>query len=160
MNIISKMYCRIFQFCFHLALPILPYREPKIYKNVADIVKLLKKNKVQSVLLVTDSGLRSSGSTVFLENLFKKNNIHLAVYDKTCANPTVYNVEDARKVYIEQKCKCIIAFGGGSSMDCAKAVGARIAYPKRQVNQLKVCLKFFTQNSSVNCYSNNCRNRQ
>ena len=45
MNIISKMYCRIFQFCFHLALPILPYREPKIYKNVADIVKLLKKNK-------------------------------------------------------------------------------------------------------------------
>ncbi len=141
MNIISKMYCRIFQFCFHLALPILPYREPKIYKNVADIVKLLKKNKVQSVLLVTDSGLRSSGSTVFLENLFKKNNIHLAVYDKTCANPTVYNVEDARKVYIEQKCKCIIAFGGGSSMDCAKAVGARIAYPKRQVNQLKGLLK-------------------
>ena len=44
MNIISKAYCRIFQFCFHLALPILPYREPKIYKNVADIVKLLKKN--------------------------------------------------------------------------------------------------------------------
>ncbi len=141
MNIISKMYCRIFQFCFHLALPILPYREPKIYKNVADIVKLLKKNKVQSVLLVTDSGLRSSGSTVFLENLFKKNNIHLAVYDKTCANPTVYNVEEARNVYIEKKCKCIIAFGGGSSMDCAKAVGARIAYPKRQVNQLKGLLK-------------------
>ena len=47
MNIISKAYCRIFQFCFHLALPILPYREPKIYKNVADIVKLLKKNKLK-----------------------------------------------------------------------------------------------------------------
>lgn len=141
MNIISKAYCRIFQFCFHLALPILPYREPKIYKNVADIVKLLKKNKVQSVLLVTDSGLRSSGSTVFLENLFKKNNINLEVYDKTCANPTVYNVEEARKVYIEKKCKCIIAFGGGSSMDCAKAVGARIAYPKKTLNQLKGLLK-------------------
>ena len=92
---------------------------------------------MQSVLLVTDSGLRSSGSTVFLENLFKKNNIHLAVYDKTCANPTVYNVEDARKVYIEQKCKCIIAFGGGSSMDCAKAVGARIAYPKKTSQSIK-----------------------
>lgn len=141
MNIISKAYCRAFQFCFHLALPILPYREPKIYKNVSDIMKLLKKNKIQSALLVTDSGLRNGGSTVFLENLFKKNNINLEVYDKTCANPTVYNVEEARKIYIEKKCECIIAFGGGSSMDCAKAVGARIAYPKKEVNQLKGLLK-------------------
>lgn len=141
MNIISKAYCRIFQFCFHMALPILPYREPKIYKNVADIVKLLKKNKIQSVLLVTDSGLRNGGSTAFLEELFEKNSIYLAVYDKTCANPTVGNVEEARKLYIEKKCECIIAFGGGSSMDCAKAVGARIAYPKKEVNQLKGLLK-------------------
>ena len=141
MNIISKAYCRIFQFCFHLALPILPYREPKIYKNVEDIVKLLKKNKIQSVLFVTDSGLRNGGSTAFLEELFEKHNIYLAVYDKTCANPTVFNVEEARKIYIEKKCECIIAFGGGSSMDCAKAVGARIAYPKKEVNQLKGLLK-------------------
>lgn len=141
MNIISKAYCRIFQFCFHLALPILPYREPKIYKNVEDIVKLLKKNKIQSVLFVTDSGLRNGGSTAFLEELFKKHSIYLAVYDKTCANPTVFNVEEARKIYIEKKCECIIAFGGGSSMDCAKAVGARIAYPKKEVNQLKGLLK-------------------
>ncbi len=141
MNIISKAYCRIFQFCFHLALPILPYREPKIYKNVEDIVKLLKKNKIQSVLFVTDSGLRNGGSTAFLEELFEKHSIYLAVYDKTCANPTVFNVEEARKIYIEKKCECIIAFGGGSSMDCAKAVGARIAYPKKEVNQLKGLLK-------------------
>lgn len=141
MNIISKAYCRIFQFCFHLALPILPYREPKIYKNIANIVKLLKKNKIQSALLVTDSGLRNGGSTAFLEKLFEKNSIYLAVYDKTCANPTVFNVEEARKIYIEKKCECIIAFGGGSSMDCAKAVGARIAYPKKEVNQLKGLLK-------------------
>ena len=141
MNIISKVYCRAFQFCFRLAFPILPYREPKLYKNVSDIIKLLKKNNIQSVLLVTDSGLRNSGSTAFFENLFKENNIHLAVYDKTCANPTVYNVEEARKVYIEKNCQCIIAFGGGSSMDCAKAVGARIAYPKKTLNQLKGLLK-------------------
>ena len=83
MNIISKAYCRIFQFCFHLVLPILPYREPKIYKNVEDIVKLLKKNKIQSVLFVTDSGLRNGGSTAFLEELFEKHSIYLVVYDKT-----------------------------------------------------------------------------
>jgi len=35
----------------------------------------------------------------------------------------------------------LIAFGGGSSMDCAKAVGARIAYPNKTVNQMKGLLK-------------------
>ena len=35
----------------------------------------------------------------------------------------------------------LIAFGGGSSMDCAKAVGARIAYPKKSVNELKGLLR-------------------
>ena len=66
MNIVSKIFCRVFLFCFHLALPVLPYREPKIYKSIADITELLKEKKVKSVLLVTDQGLRNSGSTAVL----------------------------------------------------------------------------------------------
>lgn len=141
MNVLSKSFCRIFQFCFHLALPILPYREPKVYKSTADIVELLEEQKIKSVLLVTDQGLRNSGSTAFVEELLRKNNINCAVYDKTCANPTVCNVEEARELYIKEQCECLMAFGGGSSMDCAKAVGARIAYPKKSVGQLKGLLK-------------------
>ena len=68
MNIISKMYCRIFQFCFHLALPILPYREPKIYKNVADIVKLLKKNKY-FVMKISDSKMKKKKIYVGLKRI-------------------------------------------------------------------------------------------
>lgn len=141
MNVLSKTFCRAYQFCFHLALPLLPYREPKISRSVSGIAKLLKKRKIKSVLLVTDQGLRDSGSAAALEELLKNSGVHLAVYDKTCANPTVSNVEEAYSLYMKQKCECLIAFGGGSSIDCAKAVGARAAYPKKTVGQLKGLLK-------------------
>lgn len=141
MNKAYKVFCRAFQTGFHLALPILPYREPKIYGSIDDIPGLLKEKKISSVLLVTDPGLRAGGNTVPLEALLEKNNIHCAVYDKTCANPTVHNVEEAKALYIKENCKGLIALGGGSSMDCAKAVGACIAYPQKDLSQLKGLLR-------------------
>jgi len=63
--------------------------------------------------------------------------VHYAVYDKTQPNPTVHNVEDALAVYKENNCNGLIAIGGGSSMDCAKAVGARVACPRRTLGQMK-----------------------
>lgn len=141
MNTLSRVFCRAFQTAFHLALPVLPYREPKRFKRISDIPNMLSGRKVRSVLLVTDKGLRNTGVTEKLERLLAEKNINCAVYDETCANPTVYNVEAARELYIQEKCECIIAFGGGSSMDCAKAVGARIAYPNKSLNQLKGLLR-------------------
>ena len=63
------------------------------------------------------------------------------VYDKTRPNPTVDNVEEAYSLYREKGCGCLIAVGGGSSMDCAKAVGARAAYPKKSIGEMKGVLK-------------------
>lgn len=141
MNILAKAGCRIFQGAFHMALPILPYREPKLCRSISDIVGVLEEKKISSILLVTDGGLRSCEITKPLEDLLAKNQIHCAVYDKTCANPTVHNVEEARGMYENEGCEALIAFGGGSSMDCAKAVGARIVYPKRDLSQLKGLLR-------------------
>ena len=141
MNTAFKLFCRAFQAAFHLALPILPYRNPKIYEHISDVTPLLQEQGVKSVLLVTDHGLRSAGITASLETLLQEHNIHCAVYDKTCANPTVHNVEEARELYLNERCECLIAFGGGSSMDCAKALGARIAYPNRSLDQLKGLLR-------------------
>lgn len=141
MNVIAKAGCRIFQTAFHLALPFLPYREPEVYYNIELIVELLKKRGIRSVLLVTDAGLRKVRSTARLEKLLETKKIKYAVYDKTQANPTVHNVEEALELYRRENCECLIAFGGGSSIDCAKAVGARIAYPKKSLNQLKGLLR-------------------
>ncbi len=141
MNPIKKAYCRIFQACFRLAMPFMPYREPEILNSVNEVPTLLSKLGIKSVLLVTDKMLRQFGATSNLEKSLEAANIKCVVYDETCPNPTVNNVEAARKIYVKENCEALIAFGGGSSMDCAKAVGARIAYPKKTVNQMKGLLK-------------------
>ena len=141
MNVLYRAFCRVYQFCFHLALPVLPYRQPQRLANLDEIPALLRRLGVGSALLVTDQGLRAVGITAGLEACLAENGIRCAVYDGTCANPTVENVEQARALYEKEQCGCLIAFGGGSSMDCAKAVGARIAYPHRSVNQMKGLLR-------------------
>lgn len=141
MNIFKKIYCRVFQTGFRIALPFLPYREPAIYEHTLDISNILNDKNIKSVLLVTDKGIRNLGLTKLLEEALKEKNINCVVYDNTLPNPTVANVEEARNIYIENNCDALIAFGGGSSMDCAKAVGARIAYPKKSLSKLKGLLK-------------------
>lgn len=143
MNRLYEAFCRVFQGAFHLALPILPYREPEICASIFEIPEILEKKNIKSVLLVTDPGLRAGGNTKELERTLEENHIHCTVYDKTCANPTVHNVEEARELYIKEKCTGLIAFGGGSSMDCAKAVGARIAFPNKSLDQLKGLLRVY-----------------
>lgn len=140
MNIFKKVYCRTFQFAFKMMLPVLPYRQPKILDSNEKIIEVLEKNNISSVLLVTDNGIRSLGLTKSLEEKIKEK-IKLSVFDKTVANPTTDNVEDALKMYHKNSCTAIIAFGGGSAMDCAKAVGARVANPKKSLNKMKGILK-------------------
>ena len=141
MHIFKKIYCRVFQTGFRIALPFLPYKEPVIYEHTLDIPNILHDKNIKSVLLVTDKGIRNLGLTKSLEEALKEKNINCVVYDNTLPNPTVANVEEARNIYIENNCEALIAFGGGSSMDCAKAVGARIAYPKKSLSKLKGLLK-------------------
>ena len=141
MNILKKMYFRVFQTAFKLALPILPYREPKILKTEEDLVGVLKENNVEGVLLVTDKGVRGIGLTKMLEDGVVGGGIRLAVFDGTVANPTTQNVQDALNMYIENSCNAIIAFGGGSAIDCAKATGARVARPKKSLGKMKGILR-------------------
>lgn len=140
-NPIRKAYCRIFQGAFKIALPLLPYREPKILSSIEKIPALLKSKSMERVLLVTDSMLRVNKVTMPLESELKNRGIECFIYDKVQPNPTVNNVENALRIYKKNSCECIIAFGGGSPIDCAKAVGARVAYPNKSLGQLKGILR-------------------
>ena len=141
MFFIKSIYCRVFQSAFRMAMPVLPYREPEIINSCGEIGKVLKKEKATSVLVVTDKGIVKNGLLSSVEEALASCDIPYAVYDETLPNPTVINVEDSLKVYHKNNCNAIIAIGGGSAMDCAKAVGARVTYPKRTVNQLGGKLK-------------------
>ena len=143
MNIAKKVFCRIYQFAFHIALPVLPYREPKILKNNTEIAPEIKKLGLNSAFIITDEFLRKAGLTEKLEKSLSENNIKFFVYDKTRPNPTIQNVDEVYKLYTKEKCECLIAFGGGSAIDCAKAAGARIAYKGRSLDKLKGDLRIY-----------------
>lgn len=141
MNRIKKIYCRVFQTAFKLALPILPYRKPEILNSVKHLPHVIWTEGSSKALIITDSGIRSLGLLDQLERALAENEIPYAIYDKTVANPTTENVEEARELYLKEGCDALIGFGGGSSMDCAKAVAARIAKPKQSLAKMKGILK-------------------
>lgn len=136
MNIFKKSYCRTFQFFFKIAIPMLPYRRPQILGSVEDCPDVLNDLGVKKVLIVTDPGVMKCGLTATLTEALDNGGIQYAVYDKTMPNPTVDAVESARETYIAEKCAGLIAVGGGSAMDLAKACGARIARPKKSIKDM------------------------
>ena len=137
----KAIFCRVFQAAFKMALPALPYREPDIINSCSGLGAVFRKEQISSVLVVTDKGIVSNGLHKPVETVLQTCGVSYAIYDDTKPNPTVQNVEDALRAYHNNHCDAIIAIGGGSSMDCAKAVGARAVYPRRTVNQLGGKLK-------------------
>ena len=71
----------------------------------------------------------------------KKENVEYVVYDGVQPNPTIPSIEECKQIYIDNKCEGIIAFGGGSPMDCAKAAAARVVKPKKSVRKMRGYLK-------------------
>lgn len=141
MNIFAKMYCRTYQTIFKWMIPLMPYREPEILNSVLDVKNILQANNLHKALLVTDQGIKKLGLTDSLEQDLKNNNIEVFVFDQTVPNPTIQNIEDGLKIYLDNNCDCIISFGGGSVMDCAKVIGARVSNPKKTVRKMKGLLK-------------------
>ena len=130
-----KVGCRVFQKGMRAALPVLPYRKPQVLHRVTDIPPMLARIGSDSVLLVTDGPIRALGITEPLEKALAEAGVKCAVFE-TIPNPTTDVVERAVEAYKQNGCSALIGFGGGSSMDTAKAVGARIAWPNRTCEQM------------------------
>ena len=141
MNPIKAFYCRTVQAVLRAALPVLPYREPEIFRSCGQLSTVFTKKNIQRVLIVTDEGIVRSGIAGQLEDALDGCNVAYTVYSETRPNPTVANVEAALWLYRRDNCQALIAIGGGSSMDCAKAVGARIARPRTPLGRLKGTLR-------------------
>ena len=141
MNIFKKIYCRSFQGVFNLVLPLMPYREPKILKSNNELTTVLKQKNHKNILLVTDKGIRGLGLTKSLEECLSKNKIKVFVFDDVVPNPTTDNVDAALEIFKSNNCTALVAFGGGSVMDCAKATGARAVKPNTPLSKMKGVLK-------------------
>ena len=113
MHLARRAWCRTYQTVFRIALPVLPYTEPRILEHAEDVPAVLQKRSIQKVLIVTDPGIARLGLTASLERALTAQGIGVTVYAETRANPTVSNVEEAASLYRERACQAIIGFGGG-----------------------------------------------
>lgn len=139
-----KLYCRIYQSCFKHASYLLPWRKPELLEgkdSIEELARVIKSNEIDNVLIVTGKVISSIGLMDGLLKRLTDEDIRYSIYNKTVPNPTIDNIEEALQMYKENKCEGIIAFGGGSPMDCAKGVGARIARPNKSIPQMKGQLK-------------------
>ena len=137
-------YCRAYQAAFRVASAALDWSEPELIKGAGAVKRLprnIKSKGIGSVIVVTDKGLMGLH---LLDSLFEgleQEGIRYVVYDGVQPNPTIDNIEAALKLYKENDCQGIVAFGGGSPMDCAKACGARVVRPDKTIPQLRGQLK-------------------
>lgn len=140
----KKTGCRIFQFCVKSGMYILRWRTPKIMQGSGASRRLpvaIKRHNLKKPLIVTGKIVRGRGLLDGMLETMESFKIPYAVFDGVTPDPTDENVEAGVAAFLENECDCIIAFGGGSPMDCAKAIGARIARPKKTVKKLKGMFK-------------------
>ena len=77
----------------------------------------------RNVLLVTDPGVREAGWAFAVEKSLRECGMVYSVFDDITPNPKDYEVMAGADIYQSEKCDVIVTVGGGSAMDCAKAIG-------------------------------------
>ena len=99
---------------------------PGARKELPEVVKRLGKSKA---LIVTDAGLVKFGVAKMVTDVLDGASIPYEIFSDVKPNPTVTNVKDGIEAYKKSGADFIIAVGGGSSIDTAKAVGIVINNP-------------------------------
>lgn len=141
---IKHVYYRLYQGVFRVAVNFLDWTPPKIISGPGSVKKLpqvIKEKGLSKMMIVTDKGLTGLNLLDGLYEGLKADGIDYVVYDKTQPNPSIDNIEEVRKLYLDNGCQGFIAFGGGSPMDCAKAAAARVVCPNKTVQKMRGQLK-------------------
>ena len=103
---------------------------PKVIFGRQSVLKLgeeCTKLGMNSPMVLTDPGLKSSGAIDVVFESLEKSKINFQLYDKVEANPSDISIINANNKFIETGCDSFIAAGGGSTMDTAKAVSVLFA---------------------------------
>lgn len=90
--------------------------------------EILLEEKPGKILLISDRGLEKAGAVQRVLDVLDKNGLAYDTYLDVLPNPTVTIVNEALEKYLSCNADCILALGGGSPMDVAKAVGVLAKY--------------------------------
>lgn len=92
---------------------------PGSLDNLGTKIKKLGKK----TLIVTDDTMMKEGHVDKLKVVLEAQNLEFAVFDKVNFEPTTTIVDEGLKIFKEENCDFLIALGGGSPIDAAKAIG-------------------------------------
>ena len=94
------------------------------------IAEEVKKRGYKKAFFVTDKDLIKFGVAEKIEEVLRGADIPYEIYSDVKANPTIGNVQRGVEAYKASGADFIIALGGGSSIDTAKAVGIIVNNPE------------------------------
>ena len=140
----NRLFCRIYQGAMKVGMYMLPWHTPEVIEDRADSDRLLediKRREVERLLVVMGPNMMKRGLPVPMLEKLQANGIECEVFDRLTSDPTDAQVEEGVRLYNEKNAQGIILFGGGSPMDCGKAIAARIARPDRTIAELQGVLK-------------------
>ena len=137
-------YYRAYQKIMKIGMFFMDWSEPELLTGPGAILKLpevIKQRGISKVMIVTDKGLMSLNLLDGLFGKLKEEGVSYVVYDGVQPNPSIENIEEAREMFVSNGCEAMIAFGGGSPMDCAKAACARVVRPNKTIPQMRGVMK-------------------
>lgn len=108
------------------------YLPTRIFFGCGAINKLKEvKLPGKKALLVISSGtsMRKFGYLDKLTKILDEINVEYVIYDKVIANPIIDHVMEGAKIAKDNNCEMVIALGGGSTIDCAKAMAVMTNNP-------------------------------
>ncbi len=141
---VKKVLFRLYQKVMYILAFLISFREPRVIKGkdtCMEIPVIIKNHKLKKVFVVTDDFLSKTSYFKTLVNKIESEGISVLVFNKTKPNPSIKLIEEAYDEYKKFSAEAIIAYGGGSPMDLAKIVGARVARPNKSVVKMKGTLK-------------------
>ena len=97
---------------------------------ISAVVTEINTRGFKKVFVATDPDLIKFGVAAKVTSLLDAANIEYTVYSDIKPNPTIENVQNGVAAFKAAKADSIVAIGGGSSMDTAKAIGIIITNPE------------------------------
>ena len=108
MNIARKIYCRVFQEVFHIAIPFLPYRKPTILSSVTELPKLFKDKKYSNDQFMKEVNrlvnVETKDEETLLANIQQAQNVLFTRYKKNQINSNDDLSEIAYQINVFIKC--------------------------------------------------------
>ncbi|MDA3932590.1 MAG: iron-containing alcohol dehydrogenase [Tenericutes bacterium] len=139
-----KLFFRLYQKIMYALSFFISFKEPIIIKDQKGLEKvpyILKEKHKYKVFIVTDKFLVNTETFKQMVKAIESIEIGYQIYDETKPNPTIDLIEEAYGIYKENLCDSLIAYGGGSVIDLAKVVGARVVKPNQSIAKMKGTLK-------------------